>query len=126
VNAATRTLIKNHGFFPFWRYSSERNPDKKTQDVYASMLLLLYDYTHTVTPAQDNSGVDDYSRSRVLWRLWHSERSNGDVSVDVFPAITYDRKTDGFKKISFLWRFFRYERSKDGTKLDLLFIPVKR
>jgi len=126
TNTVTRTYVKKHGFFPLWRYSSERNPDKKTQDVYASMLLLLYDYTHTVTPAQDNSGVDDYSRSRVLWRLWHSERSNGNVSVDVFPAITYDRKTDGFKKISFLWRLFRYERSKDGSKLDLLFIPLKR
>jgi hypothetical protein len=65
-------------------------------------------------------------RSRVLWRLWHYERSNGDVSVDIFPAITYDTKTNGFKSASFLWRCFRYERGKDGKKLDLLFVPIMR
>jgi hypothetical protein len=47
--------------------------------------------------------------------------------VDVFPAITYDRKTDGFKQTSFLWRLYRYERAADGSKkLDLLFIPLRR
>ena len=62
-----------------------------------------------------------------MWRLWHYEKLNGDVSVDVFPSFTYDRKTDGFKKVSFLWRFFRYEREANGeTKVDALFIPLKR
>jgi hypothetical protein len=63
----------------------------------------------------------------VLWRLWHSEKLNGNASVDVFPAFTYDRKTDGFKKISFLWRLFRYERAASGEhKLDVLFVPLQR
>ena len=71
--------------------------------------------------------TNDYTRSRVLWRLWHYERLNGNVSVDVFPSFTYDRKTDGFKKVSFLWRGFRYERAPDGSrKLDVLFVPLKR
>ena len=48
------------------------------------------------------------------------------TSVDVFPAITYDRKGDDFKKVTFLWRVFRYERGKDGRKLDLLFVPRVR
>ena len=62
-----------------------------------------------------------------MWRLWHYERLNGNVSVDVFPSFTYDRKTDGLKKVSFLWRGFRYERAPDGSrKIDILFVPVKR
>jgi hypothetical protein len=63
----------------------------------------------------------------VLWRLWHYERRNGNVSVDVFPSISYDRKTDGFRRISCLWRFYRYERAADGRKkLDVLFVPLMR
>ena len=33
---------------------------------------------------------------------------------------------DGYRKISFLWRLFRYERKPDGKTLDLLFLPVMR
>jgi hypothetical protein len=58
--------------------------------------------------------------------LYHYEREKDDVSVDVFPAITYDRTRDGMRKWSFLWRAFRYETGPDGTKLDLLFIPLVR
>ena len=48
------------------------------------------------------------------------------MSVDVFPGFTYDRKADGFKKTSFLWRFFRYERDANGAKkLNVLFVPLK-
>jgi len=47
--------------------------------------------------------------------------------VDIFPAFTYDHKTDGLKKTSFLWRFFRYEQAANKEKkLDLLFIPLRR
>ncbi|MCL1856487.1 MAG: hypothetical protein FWF84_02440 [Kiritimatiellaeota bacterium] len=89
----------------------------------SSILLFLYD-TRRETSLSDNR---DYVRRRVLWRLMHYERLNGDVSLDIFPAITYDAKTDGARKISFLWRFFRYETSPSApTKLDLLFIPILR
>jgi len=69
----------------------------------------------------------DYARRRVLWRLYHYERLNGDESTDVFPAITYDRRKDGYRKFSFLWRLFRYERDPEkGTSLDVLFLPLRR
>ena len=64
---------------------------------------------------------------RILWRLWHYERLDGDVSVDSFPFITYDRKTDGFRRVSFMWRVFRHTRTPEGgTDLDILFLPLRR
>ncbi|MCL1909741.1 MAG: hypothetical protein FWG05_02265 [Kiritimatiellaeota bacterium] len=88
-----------------------------------SILLFLYDYKHE----RYNYVEHDYVRRRVLWRLYHYERLNGDVALDIFPAITWDSKTDGARKFSFLWRFFRYESAPDTpTKLDILFIPIKR
>jgi hypothetical protein len=115
--------------FPFWSYVAKSTPAKDISKVEGSVGVLLYDYRHEVGPARGtkSGGTNDYTRARVLWRLWHYERLNGDVSVDVFPAITYDRKTDGYKKTSFLWRFYRYERAAAGSrKLDLLFIPLMR
>jgi hypothetical protein len=46
----------------------------------------------------------------------------------MFPSMTYDTRTDGFSKASFLWRFYRYERHPGnvGADLDLLFLPLKR
>ena len=68
-----------------------------------------------------------YTQHRVLWRLWDWEEKNGDVSLDVFPGFTYDSKTNGYAKTSFLWRFFRYESDPDeGKKVDLFFIPLWR
>ena len=72
--------------------------------------------------APDGAGRD-YTRKRLLWRLWHYEKLNGDVSVDAFPAVTYDSRKDGFRKVSFLWRVFRYERGAESRKLDILFLP---
>jgi hypothetical protein len=117
---------KKHGFFPLWHYSRSEYANLKREDVSGSVLLLLYDYKRRVRTDLKEESSDDYVRSRVLWRLWHYERENGNVSVDVFPAITYDKKPDGFKKISFLWRLYRYEKGPKGKKLDLLFVPLIR
>lgn len=117
-----------HGIFPLWSYAKREIPSEGRKNTDGSIVLWLYDYNHEVSRLTNApASTNDYTRARVLWHLWHYERLNGDVSVDLFPGITYDRKTDGFKKISWLWRFFRYERSKDGgKKLDLLFIPFMR
>ncbi len=57
----------------------------------------------------------------------HEEERNGNATVDAFPGFTYDAKTNGYSKTSFLWRFFRYENDpKEGKKVDLFFIPVWR
>ena len=128
ANAAAplvRDYRRAHGVFPLWSYASARTAGPDSRKVNAAVLGLLYDYRREVAPGAP--GTNDYARSRVLWRLWHYERLNGDASLDVFPGFTYDRKADGFKQVSFLWRFFRYERDAEGgRKLDLLFIPFMR
>lgn len=117
---------KGNGFFPFWSYTHLK-PAAGPEQTYGSLLLMLYDYKTTQGP--DLAGTQSkevYVRKRVLWWLYHYERRDDDVSIDVFPAMTYDRTKDGFRRWAFLWRAFRYERSPEGKKLDLLFIPVIR
>jgi hypothetical protein len=113
-------------FFPLWDYSRDSAPDKGVVNSKGSVLFWLYDYTTTRRPGDQKTAAVDYTRKRILWRFWRYERDNGDVSMDVFPAITYDSRKDGFKKTSFLWRLFRYERSSAETKLDLFFVPIVR
>jgi len=115
-----RRYDKRHGFFPLWKYSSRKLPNRKIEDVNGSLLWLLYDYKRRARPAGEEV------RARVLWRLWHYERTNGNVEMDMFPAITYRRNVQGDKRISFLWRLFRYERTDKDKKLDLFFIPLMR
>lgn len=117
-----------HGVFPLWSYANVEKPAQGHQTIDGSCLLWLYNYNREISPlAYAPAGTNDFTCARFLWHFWYYERLNGDVSVDLFPGITYDRKRDGFKKYSWLWRFFRYERDKDGgKKLDLLFIPLMR
>jgi len=124
-DAVRSTRTKKHGAFPLWHYSNVEYPERGREDVNSSLLLLLYDYKRTIRQQKEEES-SDYTRARILWRLWHYERANGDVSVDVFPGITYDRKKNGFKKFSFLWRLIRYEKGPDGKKVDLLFLPLVR
>ena len=101
--------------------SGEKSLDAELETFRA--LLFLYDWRHESVPEENH----EYARRRVLWRLYHYEQLNGDESTDVFPAITWDRRKDGYRKFSFLWRFFRWERDPEkGTSLDVLFIPFKR
>jgi len=87
----------------------------------ASFLVWLYQYEYN----RDRMKGGEYARHRVLWRLWDWEEKDGDVALDIFPGFTYDRRTDGYAKTSFLWRLFRNEYDpKEGRKVDLLFIPV--
>jgi hypothetical protein len=124
-----RDYTLSHGAFPLWNHASQSTPAEGISRSDTSVLLWLYDYKHEAGPLPGirPGATNDYTRSRVLWRLWHYERLNGNVSVDVFPSFTYDLKTDGFKKVSFLWRGFRYERAPGGNrKLDILFVPLMR
>jgi len=130
ANTATPRVAdyRQNRLFPLWSSSSRADRAGGALDSKRSFLLALYDHKHERSPAKgaEGRGVQDYTRARILWRLWHYERLNGDVSVDIFPGITYDRKTNGFKKISFLWRLFRYEKGPKEKKLDLLFLPLIR
>jgi hypothetical protein len=133
TNAAARYLSEDSSwFFPLWSHerkrgvmfdlpSGEKSLDAEIETFRA--LLFLYDWRHESLPEENH----DYARRRVLWRLYHYERLGDAESTDIFPAITYDRRKDGYSKFSFLWRFFRYERDpKKGTYLDILFIPMRR
>ncbi len=118
---------KRHGFFPLWRYSKDRIPAKKEYVTDWSLLMFLYDYKHESGKSEsDQNKTVDKVRSRVLWYLWHYERLDKDISLDIFPAITYDKKSDGLKQISFLWRLFRYKKCNGRTEMDLLFLPIVR
>ena len=127
--ALIREYTRKLGTFPFWSYATDTTPARHKSEVNGSVGVFLYDYRHEVGPVrtEKSGGSNDYTRARVLWRVWHYERQNGNVSVDAFPAITYDRQTSGANKTSFLWRFYRYEHAADGSrKLDVLFIPLLR
>ena len=89
----------------------------------SSLLLWLYQYDGKT----DLMTGESETRHRVLWRLWDWRGKGGSVSLDAFPALTYDRRRDGSTKLSFLWRLFRYEREQDASlKIDLLFLPIWR
>jgi len=111
-------------FFPVFNHERQEAIDAPNANVDASVLFFLWDYQRKVRAKA--GGVDDYTRARVLWRAYHYERVNGDVSVDVFPFVTYDRKRNGYRKTSFMWRFFRHERKGRRTKLDVCFLPLIR
>ena len=70
----------------------------------------------------------EYDMKSILWRFWHYENLNGDVSVDSFPFFTYDSKTDGYSKTSLMWRLFRneYDPKTKRRSVDILFVPVWR
>ena len=112
--------------FPLWQNKIEiDSKDKQVTADTTNWLLWLYE-TRRETPHDENKEV--YTRRRVLWRLYHKETLGENSSTDIFPAIAIDRKADGFRKVAFLWRLFRYEKdpAADTTKLDLFFIPLKR
>lgn len=116
--------------FPLWDAETRREATfagpVKTADRHLttrSALLWLYDYRREVDSARQH----DYVRHRVLWRLLHYERLNGNTTMDLFPAVTWDRRVDGRHRFSFLWRLIRSETDAEGRRtLDLLFLPVRR
>ena len=126
------TYNHNQGNRLAYRYEGEHdvvfdiNTRKKISDVEkgeSSLFFFLYNGSHK----RDRMANKSYASRKVLWKLWDWEEENGDVSLDVFPGFTYDSKTNGYTKTSFLWRFFRYESDpKEGTSVDILFIPVWR
>lgn len=120
-----RSAVRDHGFLPFWTFTHRSLPDA-TEDTYGTFLM-LYDYQTTRRPASTDKQLPvDYVRRRLLWKFCDYERSDDNVTLDLFPGITYDRTQEGLRKWAFLWRVFRYETGPDGRKLDLLFVPLLR
>ncbi len=120
-----KSYSKKQHVFPVWQRNVKDDlaAGKRSED--SALLGILYNTLHE-QEAGEKPG--DYLRKRILWRLWHYEKLNGDVSVDAFPGITVDSYQNGYHKSSFLWRVFRYENdpASDRKKLDLLFLPLRR
>lgn len=114
------TYTKVSGYQPLWYYKRITTGSTENKAFY-SLFLPFYAKRHW----SDSRSVP-HSESSVLWYLWHSDRSGDTVMTDLFPGISYDRDGSKYRKVSFLWRFFRYERSTEGKKVDLLFVPVWR
>lgn len=118
---------RENGLWPVWDYESETAVTGTWDRTTGNVLWRLFDYRHEVGRRPGDASPHDYTRRRVLWRLMHYERLNGSVSVDVFPAIAYDRDpARDLRKVAFLWRVFRYEREADRCAVDLLCVPVWR
>lgn len=101
--------------------SGKKELDRLEADYH--VLGLLYRRT-------ERRGVPDEAdrvRHRVLWKLWDWERKGEEVSLDMFPGVTWDSRADGYRKAAWLWRLFRWEKDAEGrTSVDVLFVPVWR
>lgn len=108
------------------RVSFDRTTGKRVGESINSETTALCGLFHREHEANTLKGTS-HTHTRVLWKLWDREETNGDVMLDAFPGFSHESKKDGSSKTSFLWRFFRYEHDpKKGTSVDLLFIPVWR
>ncbi|HEY5621157.1 MAG TPA: hypothetical protein VIR77_01010 [Pontiella sp.] len=111
---------------PLWTSTVNDQVSEGERTEESALLMLLYDRLHEQATGEE---ARNYLRRRVLWRLYHYEKLNGDVSVDMMiPGVTIDSYKSGYFKCSLLWRLFRYEKDPENgkTELDLLFIPLRR
>ena len=101
--------------------SGRKELDRREADYH--VLGLLYRRTERRGVPEEPDRV----RHRVLWKLWDWERKGEEVSLDMFPGVTWDSRADGYRKAAWLWRLFRWEKDAEGgTSVDVLFIPVWR
>ncbi|MGN0854894.1 MAG: hypothetical protein ACI4R9_05165 [Kiritimatiellia bacterium] len=108
------------------RVTYDKRTRQRTNEILDSETMALCGLFHHEHESNAQKGTS-HTRTRVLWKLWEREEKNGNVTIDAFPGFTYDSKTNGYSKTSFLWRFFRCETDpRTGTKVDLFFIPVWR
>ena len=65
-------------------------------------------------------------QKKILWWLMNYNRNGGNVTLDVFPFITYDKTpVKKIKQFSVFWRLFRWREEKEKRMLDVLFIPFR-
>ena len=108
------------------RVSFDRTTGKRVGESVDSETMALCGLFYREHEANTLKGTS-HTHTRVLWKLWDREETNGDVTLDAFPGFSHVSKKDGTSRTSFLWRFFRHEHDpKRGTSVDLFFIPVWR
>ena len=115
---------RGSSFFPLWSYASSKGKAGRDRDL--RVLGWLYE-THQKNIGGEKGRAGEHVRTRVLWKLVDYRRRGEDSSLDCFPFISVDKRADGYRRFSFMWRLFRNERTADGgRKVDLLFIPIVR
>ena len=63
---------------------------------------------------------------KILWWIMNYNRKGENVSLDVFPFITYDKlPKEEISQFSVFWRLFRWREEKEKRMLDILFIPLR-
>ncbi len=108
----------NYGSFPFFSYSEK-------EKISSEFSILLWLYESEWTSAKKDS--PDEKHKKILWRLMDYEKYGENVSLDVFPFITYDKfPKKKIKQFSVFWRVFRWREEKEKRALDVLFLPVIR
>jgi len=84
----------SHWAWPVWSYAAERDayegdgPRVDQRKADASLLWRLYDWRlRDGKDFWDDGEHHEYVRSRILWRVMHYERLDGDSSLDVFVLL---------------------------------------
>ena len=74
---------------------------------------------------EGGKGKSEKVQKKVLWWFMNYNRKGENVSLDVFPFITYDKIPEKeIKQFSVFWKLFRWRKEKDKRALDILFIPI--
>lgn len=126
------SATSKHGNLLFFNRATERSVGydihtrQKTYERLSSQTTalcgLLYDNSYRIL-SDGHSSV----HTSILGKLWERKEEYGRVTVDAFPAFSYEKKSDGSTMTSFLWRFYRYGVDMEkGITLDLFFIPICR
>ena len=112
--------------FPFFYYSQ----DKLTQESYLNLLGILYNGSTSQDGYKFNllgilsrgyrQGED--SEFRVLEYLYRSREKNGEKDYLFFPFCYYRTSKKG-SQFSFMYRLFNIEKSENGTKGHIFYIP---
>jgi len=86
--------------------------------------ILYWLYESKWTAAHKNK--PEKSERKILWWFMNYKKTGKNVSLDVFPFITYDKVPgEEISQFSVFWRLFRWREEKEKRALDLLFIPFR-
>lgn len=110
---------------PFWFQKTTTQATGESFNKKAALLGLFHSKREVTRDAAAPGGFNDYTRKSFMGFAWVSKNLNGDVSVDCFPGVSYDKNKDGFTQTAWLRRTVRWQRAADGKRrLDILGIPV--
>ncbi len=108
--ATTQTL-----HFPFWSSESKAGLSSRAKELLFFLYRSEWNAASGAAPREDAAGV--------LWRVVRYEKTGEDVSLDVFPFITYDARPQKLAQFSVFWRLFRKRTEGGRTTLDVFGIP---